>query len=96
MSSSTLFTAMIVGRPGAGPTPRTTKADRLWNVWIRQRILTQDRSRGDSQLRHWRRRDPKEIRQKRIDAMRAEIGSPSAQRAMARGDGAFARYGKTL
>jgi hypothetical protein len=60
------------------------RAGKLWGVWCRQGILTQDRGRGESPLRHWHRRDPNETRQKRIDVLTAMIGSPGAQRAMAR------------
>jgi hypothetical protein len=49
-------------------------------------IEAQDRARGDSPWKHWIKRDPHATRQKRIEVMRAEIGSPKAQRAIARRD----------
>jgi hypothetical protein len=62
-------------------------AGHLWDVWVKQGILTQDRGRGESPLRHWRRHDSKEsLRQKRIDYLTAMFGSPKAQRAMAHRD----------
>lgn len=57
------------------------KAGKLWSIWVRQGILTQDRGRGESPLRPWHRHDSKEkLRRRRIDVMRAEIGSPRDQR----------------
>jgi hypothetical protein len=72
------------------------KAGRLWDVWVRQGILTQDRARGESPLRHWRRVDPAATRQKRVDVLTAIIGSPRAQRAMARRDRRLREIRKTL
>jgi hypothetical protein len=60
------------------------KAGRLWGVWVRQGLLTQDRSRGESPLRHWKRSDPQVTRQKRLNYMAAQVGTPSTRRAMAR------------
>lgn len=63
------------------------KAGPLWDVWVRQGILTQDRGRGESPVRHWAHPvDPAVTRQKRVDVLTAMIGSPRAQRAMARRD----------
>ena len=63
------------------------KAGRLWDVWVRHGLLTQDRGRGESPLRHWAHPvDAAVTRQKRLDVMRAQIGSPRAQRNMARRD----------
>jgi hypothetical protein len=32
---------------------REAKAGRLWDVWVRQGLLTQDRPRDESPVRHW-------------------------------------------
>jgi hypothetical protein len=53
---------------------------RLWDVWVKHGILTQDRGRGESPLRFWRRSDPRKTRQRRLDVIAKEIGSPRAQR----------------
>jgi hypothetical protein len=60
------------------------KAGRLWDVWVRQGLLSQDRPRAESPLRHWKRSDPHATRQKRLNYMAAQVGTPSARRALAR------------
>jgi hypothetical protein len=60
------------------------KAGRLWDVWVRQGLLSHDRSRGESPLRHWKRSDPQVTRQKRLNYMAAQVGTPSTRPAMAR------------
>jgi hypothetical protein len=60
------------------------KAGRLWDVWIRQGLLSQDRPRSESPLRYWKRSDPQVTRQKRLNYMAAQVGTPSARRGMAR------------
>jgi hypothetical protein len=59
------------------------KAGRLWDVWVRQGLLTQDRSRGESPLRHWKKSDPQATRQKRLNYIAAQVGTPSTRRASA-------------
>jgi hypothetical protein len=73
---------------------REAKAGPLWDVWVRHGILTQDRGRGESPLRHFRRSDPREIRQKRLDALAAQIGSPAPGVPLAAESVGCARSGK--
>jgi hypothetical protein len=54
------------------------KAGRLWDLWVRQGLLSQDRPRAESPLHHWKRSDPHITRQKRLNYMAAQVGTPSS------------------
>jgi hypothetical protein len=67
---------------------RELKAGRLWDVWIRHGLLTQDRGRGQSPLHVWAHPQPRAVvRQRRVDVLSADLGSPCAQRALTRREG---------
>lgn len=60
------------------------KRDQLWGVWVRHGLLTQDRGRGQSPLHVWAHPQPRAVvRQRRVDVLSADFGSPRAQRALA-------------